>query len=239
MSTIVLGVVMFTAVILALVAVLMAAKQKLVASGDVTIVINDDPDKAIRTRAGATLLNTLAAEKIFIPSACGGKGTCATCKVDVIDGGGAMLPTEAPHITRGEAHEGCRLACQVKVKEDMRIEVPPEVFSVRRWRCKVRSNHNVATFIKELVLELPPGEVVPFRAGGYIQIEAPAHVARYGDFEVEDDYREDWDKFDMWQYVSKVEQPVSRAYSMANFPDEKGLIMLNVRIASPPPRSAP
>ncbi|MCP5114001.1 MAG: NADH:ubiquinone reductase (Na(+)-transporting) subunit F, partial [bacterium] len=155
------------------------------------------------------------------------------------EGGGAMLPTEAPHITRGEAREGCRLACQVKVKEDMRIAVPPEVFAVRRWRCKVRSNRNVATFIKELVLELPPGEAVPFRAGGYIQIEAPAHEARYGDFKVEDDYREDWDKFNMWQYVSKVEQPVSRAYSMANFPDEKGLIMLNVRIASPPPRSAP
>ena len=239
MSTIALGVAMFTAVILALVVVLMAARRKLVATGDVTIVINDDTDKAIRTQAGSNLLNTLAAEKIFIPSACGGKGTCATCKVDVMDGGGAMLPTEEPHISRGEAREGCRLACQVKVKEDMKIQVPPEVFAVRRWPCKVRSNHNVATFIKELVLELPAGEAVPFRAGGYIQIEAPPHEARYEDIEVEDDYREDWDKFNMWQHVSKVEQPVSRAYSMANYPEEEGTIMLNVRIASPPPRSAP
>ena len=237
METVGLGVLMFTVVILVLVAVLMIAKSKLVASGDVTIVINDDPDKAVRTSAGSTLLNTLAAQKIFIPSACGGKGSCATCKVDVLQGGGSMLPTEEPHITRAEAREGCRLACQVKVKQDMRIHVPPEIFSVRKWKCTVRSNQNVATFIKELVLELPEGEAVPFRAGGYIQIECPPHSVSYKDFTIEPEYREDWDKFDMWRYVSKVNEPVTRAYSMANYPDERGLIKLNVRIASPPPRA--
>ncbi len=235
METIGLGVIMFTVVILLLVAVLMAAKSKLVASGDVTIVINDDPDKAIRTAAGSTLLNTLAAEKIFIPSACGGKGSCGMCKVEVASGGGSMLPTEEPHITRGEAREGTRLACQVKVKQDMAIRLPAEIFSVRQWQCTVRSNRNVATFIKELILDLPPGEAVPFRAGGYIQIECPPHVVYYKDFDIDEQFRDDWDKYNMWRYVSKVDSPVVRAYSMANYPDEVGMIMLNVRIASPPP----
>ena len=159
MSTILLGVFMFTFVILALVAVLTFAKNKLVASGNVNIVINGE--KTLEAPAGSTLLNTLANHKIFIPSACGGKGSCGVCKVEVHEGGGAMLPTETSHISRGEAREGCRLSCQVKVKQDMKIEVEPEVFDVRRWMCKVRSNHNVATFIKELILELPEGESVP------------------------------------------------------------------------------
>jgi Na+-transporting NADH:ubiquinone oxidoreductase subunit F len=206
-----------------------------VASGNVTITINDDPDKAIATQAGSTLLNTLAAEKIFIPSACGGKGTCGVCKVNVIEGGGALLPTETSHVSRGEARQGTRLSCQVKVKQDMKIEIAPEVFNVRKWRCRVRSNRNVATFIKELVLELPEGEEVPFRAGGYIQIECPPHVVKYADFDIDEDYRGDWDKYDMWRFVSKVDEPVTRAYSMANYPLEAGIIMLNVRIASPPP----
>ncbi len=235
MTTVILGVVVFVLVIVALVLVLMAARAKLVATGDVTITINDDPDKALVTPAGDTLLNTLAAHRIFIPSACGGKGTCGVCKVDVLDGGGALLPTETSHVNRGEARQGCRLACQVKVKQDMKIHVDPEVFNVRKWTCKVVSNENVATFIKELVLELPPDEEVPFRAGGYIQIECPPHEVRYSDFEVQDEYREDWDKYNMWQYVSRVSEPVSRAYSMASYPEEKGIIMLNVRIASPPP----
>ncbi len=235
MTTIILGVSVFILVIVTMVLVLMVAKSKLVASGDVTIVVNDDPDKAITTSAGNTLLNTLAAEKIFIPSACGGKGTCGVCKVDVVEGGGALLPTETSHVTRGEARNGTRLSCQVKVKQDMKIEVAPEIFSVRRWSCRVRSNRNVATFIKELVLELPEGEAVPFRAGGYIQIECPPHEVRYADFEIDDEYRGDWDKYDMWRFVSKVDEPVSRAYSMANYPEEEGVIMLNVRIASPPP----
>ncbi len=235
MTTILIGVAVFVLVIVALVIVLMFAKSKLVASGDVTITVNDDPDKAIKTHAGSTLLNTLADQKIFVPSACGGKGTCGVCKVNIHSGGGAMLPTEVSHISRGEAREGCRLSCQVKVKQDMAIELEPEIFSVRKWTCKVRSNQNVATFIKELILELPAGEEVPFRAGGYIQIECPPHVAAYKDFDIEEEYRPDWDKFDLWQYVSKVDESVTRAYSMANYPEEKGVIMLNVRVASPPP----
>jgi Na+-transporting NADH:ubiquinone oxidoreductase subunit F len=229
---------MFTTVIVTLVVVLMLARRELVATGDVTITINDDPDKALTTAAGGTLLGTLSANKIFIPSACGGKGSCGVCTVKVADGGGAMLPTETSHINRGEAREGVRLSCQVKVKQDMKIELPPEVFSVRKWQCKVRSNHNVATFIKELVLELPAGDEVPFRAGGYIQIERPAGTVEYKNFDVEQEYREDWDKFDLWRYVSTVEpgDEVVRAYSMANYPEEKGIIMLNVRVASPPPR---
>ncbi|MEZ4268770.1 MAG: NADH:ubiquinone reductase (Na(+)-transporting) subunit F [Myxococcota bacterium] len=236
MTTIILGVVVFVAIILALTMVLIAARSKLVASGDVKILVNHDEANSFTTPAGNTLLNTLSARKIFIPSACGGKGTCGVCKVHVHGGGGAMLPTEVSHISRGEAREGVRLSCQVKVKQDMEIELEPEIFSVRKWTCTVRSNENVATFIKELVLELPEGDEVPFKAGGYIQIECPPHIAKYADFQVEDEYRSDWDKFNMWRFVSKVDESVTRAYSMANYPGEKGIIMLNVRIASPPPR---
>ena len=236
MMTILLGVSMFSFVILACVGVLLAARNKLVAMGDVEIVINDDPDNTLKTQAGSTLLGTLAENKIFIPSACGGKGSCGVCDVKVLEGGGALLPTESSHISRGDAREGMRLSCQVKVKQDMKIELPAEIFSVRRWECTVRSNHNVATFIKELVLELPEGEAVPFRAGGYIQIEAPPHVVEYKDFDIEEQFHEDWDQFNVWQYVSKVEEKVTRAYSMASYPAEKDIIMLNVRIASPPPR---
>jgi Na+-transporting NADH:ubiquinone oxidoreductase subunit F len=235
MLTIIIGVTVFVVVIVSLVVLLMIAKSKLVASADVTITVNDDPDKAIVAPAGNTLLNTLAAQKIFIPSACGGKGTCGVCKVKVLEGGGALLPTETSHVNRGEAREGVRLSCQVKVKQDLKIEIDPEIFNVRKWKCRVRSNRNVATFIKELVLELPEGEEVPFRAGGYIQIECPPHVVKYADFDIEEEYRGDWDKFNMWQFVSKVDEPVTRAYSMASYPLEKGIIMLNVRIASPPP----
>ncbi len=234
---IVLGVAAFTTVILALVAVLMVAKSKLASGGEVTITINDDPDKSVTTKSGATLLDTLANQRIYIPSACGGKGTCGVCTVKVQEGGGAMLPTETSHITRREAREGVRLSCQVKVKEDMKIEVPAEVFEVRKWECTVKSNHNVATFIKELVLELPEGETVPFRAGGYIQIECPPHTVHYKDFDIEEEFRDDWDKFDLWRLTSTCDEPVQRAYSMANYPEEYGLIMLNVRIAVPPPRA--
>ncbi len=237
MLTIVWGVIAFTVVIVTLVLVLIAARSQLVSSGEVTITINDDPDKAIRASAGSSLLGTLAENKLFIPSACGGQGTCGVCRVIVKDGGGSLLPTEAGYISRKEAREGARLSCQVKVKEDLKIEVPAEVFDVKKWTCRTRSNRNVATFIKELVLELPEGEEVPFRAGGYIQIECPPHVVDYKNFEVEEEYREDWDKFDQWRFTSSVNEPVVRAYSMANYPDEKGIIMLNVRIASPPPRT--
>jgi len=236
METVIAGVLTFTGVVIALVVVLMIARSRLVQSGEVKILINGDPDKALTANAGSTLLSTLADNQIFIPSACGGQGTCGVCRVTVNEGGGSILPTETGHINRGEAREGCRLSCQVKVKEDMDIEIPDEVFGVRRWKCKVRSNHNVATFIKELVLELPEGESVPFRAGGYIQIECPPHTVNYRDFEVEDEYHGDWDNFDVWRYVSTVNETVTRAYSMANYPEEEGIIMLNVRIASPPPR---
>ena len=235
LMTILFGVLFFTVVIVALVAILLMAKSQLIPGGEVKLLINDDPDKTIIAAGGSTLLSTLAANKIFIPSACGGQGTCGVCKCKVLEGGGALLPTEKTHVGLKEAREGVRLTCQVKVKEDMKLEIEPEVFDVRRWTCTVRSNDNVATFIKELILELPAGEEVPFRAGGYIQIECPPHVARYQDFEVEDQYREDWDRFDVWRYVSNVNEEVTRAYSMANYPDEKGMIMLNVRIASPPP----
>lgn len=231
------GMGIFTAVIVGLVAVLVAARKKLVNTGDVTILVNDDESKALKVPAGTTLLNTLSSQKIFIPSACGGKGSCGVCKVHVHEGGGAMLPTEEGWISRGEAREGCRLACQVKVKSDMKIEVEPEVFSVRKWECEVVSNDNVATFIKELKLKLPEGEDVPFRAGGYIQIECPPHTVEYKDFDIGQEYRGDWDRFDMWRFKSVVGDHVTRAYSMANYPGERGIIMLNVRIASPPPRN--
>ena len=228
---------MFTFTIVALVGLLMLARRRLVATGDVSITVNDDSENTLCTTAGGTLLGTLAANRIFIPSACGGKGSCGVCTVTVRDGGGAILPTELAHISRGDARDGVRLSCQVKVKQDMAIELPPEMFSVQQWRCKVRSNNNVATFIKELVLELPVGESVPFRAGGYIQIEAPPSTVKYADFDIDEQYRADWDKFNLWRYVSTVEEPVTRAYSMANYPEERGVIMLNVRVASPPPRS--
>ncbi len=234
MTTALLGVAAFVFVIVALVAVLMVARAQLVNTADVKIIVNGDKDNPIIAPAGTTLLNTLAAQKIFIPSACGGGGTCGVCKVHVHEGGGAILPTERSHVSRGEEREGCRLSCQVKVKQDMHIEVEPEIFSVRKWTCKVKSNVNVATFIKELILELPEGEAVPFRAGGYIQIECPPHVAKYKDFEIEEEYKGDWDKFDMWGFVSDVKESATRAYSMANYPEEEGIIMLNVRIASPP-----
>jgi len=234
-TTVLFGVFFFTAVILALVAVLLVAKSQLIPGGEVEILINGDPEKTIKTTGGATLLSTLAAQKIFIPSACGGQGTCGVCKCKVLEGGGALLPTEKTHVGKREAREGVRLTCQVKVKENMKLEIEPEVFDVKRWKCQVRSNENVATFIKELILELPKGEEVPFRAGGYIQIECPPYQVAYTAFEVDDEYRGDWDKFDLWRYASKTDEEVVRAYSMANYPDEKGIIMLNVRIASPPP----
>ena len=227
---------MFVAVVFGLVFILLLARKQLVNTADVEILINEDPDKALKVPAGDMLLSTLANNKIFIPSACGGMGSCGVCKVHVQEGGGAVLPTEEGWLTRGEIREGCRLACQVKVKQDLKIEVEPEVFSVRKWQCKVRSNHNVATFIKELILELPEGEEVPFRAGGYIQIECPPHTVHYKDFEIEEEYRGDWDKYDMWRFTSVVDEEVTRAYSMANYPEERGIIMLNVRVASPPPR---
>ena len=229
------GVGMFTTVVTALVVIILAARSRLVASGDVEIVVNEK--KTLKVPAGGKLLGALAENKIFVSSACGGGGTCAQCKVKIFEGGGDLLETEKGHINKKEAREGERLSCQVAVKQDMKIEVPPEVFEVSKWDCEVISNNNVATFIKELKLKLPEGEDVAFKAGGFIQIEVPPHEADYKNFEVAEEYREDWDKFDLWRYKSVVDETVFRAYSMANYPGEKGVIMLNVRIASPPPRA--
>lgn len=233
MLEIILGVFFFTAIVIALVFLILGAKSKLVASGNVDILINDE--KTISVPVGGKLLTALADHGIFVASACGGGGTCAQCRLRVIEGGGDILPTELSHITKREAAQGDRLSCQVTVKQNMRIEVPEEVFGVKKWECTVRSNDNVATFIKELVLQLPEGEHVDFRAGGYIQIECPPYDCKFTDFIIADEYREDWDKYNLWKYESHVREPALRAYSMANYPEEIGIIMLNVRIATPPP----
>ena len=236
MNEILLAVTMFTGVILLLVVIILVARSKLVSTGNIKININDEKDVSLP--GGGKLLTALAAEKIFLSSACGGGGTCGQCKVIVNAGGEDILPTELSHINKRQAKEGMRLACQVTCKQDLKIHVPEEVFGVKKWKCKVRSNDNVATFIKELVLELPPGESVPFRAGGFIQIERPAGLdIEFKNFAVQPEYREDWDKFNIWQYKSKVEDETIRAYSMANYPEEHGIIMLNVRIATPHPKA--
>ncbi len=232
---IILGVIMFTVVVLVLVAVILFARSKMVSSGDVTIEINGDPEKTITVPAGDKLLGTLAGRGVFLSSACGGGGTCAQCKCIVEEGGGEMLPTEEGHFTKGQRKEGWRLSCQVAVKADMKIEVEDEVFGVKKWECTVDSNPNVATFIKELTLRLPEGENVDFRAGGYVQLECPPHVVNYKDFDIDKEYHGDWDKFDIWKYVSKVDETTIRAYSMANYPEERGVVKFNIRVASPPP----
>ncbi|HMO14439.1 MAG TPA: NADH:ubiquinone reductase (Na(+)-transporting) subunit F [Pirellulaceae bacterium] len=233
-SQILIGVSMFTGVVLVLVAIILLAKKSLIPSGNVKIIVNDQ--KELSVPQGGKLMGALADCGIFVSSACGGGGTCAQCRVKVLEGGGDILPTETSYISPKQAREGERLSCQVAVKRDMRVVVPEEAFETKKWLCTVRSNYNVATFIKELVLELPEGEDVHFKAGGYIQIEVPPHELEYKTFVIEDEYREDWDKYDMWKFKSIVKEKVFRAYSMANYPGEKGIIKLNIRIASPPPR---
>jgi Na+-transporting NADH:ubiquinone oxidoreductase subunit F len=230
-----LGVIMFTVIVLSLVAVIVGARSKLVSSGEVSIDINGE--KKITAPAGGKLLQTLSSAGLFLPSACGGGGTCAQCKCIVESGGGAMLPTEENFFTKREAREGWRLSCQTPVKQDMIIEVPEEVFGVKQWECTVVSNPNVATFIKELTLKLPEGENVDFRAGGYVQLECPPHHVKYADFDIEEEFRGDWERFNLFELESKVDEPVIRAYSMANYPLEKGLVKFNIRIATPPPGS--
>ncbi len=226
----------FTGVILVLVLIINFAESKLLPQGEMTITVNDEEDKKFKVRPGGTLLSALANETIYLPSACGGGGTCAMCKCQVLDGGGGILPTETGHITRNEAKENWRLACQVKVKEDMNIHVPDEIFSIQKWECTVKSNENVATFIKELVLDLPEGESLNFQAGGYIQIDIPEYRnLLFKDFDVEDEYHPDWDKYKIWNLVANNDEPIFRAFSMANHPAEGNRIMLNVRIATPPP----
>ncbi|MHA3423298.1 NADH:ubiquinone reductase (Na(+)-transporting) subunit F [Yersinia enterocolitica] len=232
---IILGVVMFTLIVLALTVMILFAKSKLVNTGDITIDINEDADKSFTAPAGDKLLNMLSSHGIFVSSACGGGGSCGQCRVTIKEGGGDILPTELSHISKREAKEGCRLACQVSVKQNLKIELPEEIFGVKKWECEVISNDNKATFIKELKLKIPDGEVVPFRAGGFIQIEAEPHRVKYADFDVPEEYRGDWDKFNLFRFESVVTEPTVRAYSMANYPEEHGIIMLNVRIATPPP----
>ena len=235
-SEILLGVGMFTVIVLSLVALILVARAWLVSSGDVTIEINGE--RKITVPAGGKLLQTLAGQDIFLSSACGGGGSCAQCKCIVESGGGEMLATEEAHFTRRDAAEGWRLSCQPPVKQDMKIRVPEEVFGVKKWECTVESNHNVATFIKELTLRLPEGENVDFRAGGYVQLECPPHEVNYRDFDIHEDYHDDWNRFDLWRFISKVDEPVIRAYSMANYPGEKGIVKFNIRVASPPPKSS-
>ena len=231
-----LSIAVFTGVILVLVLIINFAESKLLPQGEMTITVNDEEDKKFKVRPGGTLLSALANETIYLPSACGGGGTCAMCKCQVLDGGGGILPTETGHISRNEAKENWRLACQVKVKEDMNIHVPDEIFSIQKWECTVKSNENVATFIKELVLDLPEGESLNFQAGGYIQIDIPEYRnLLFKDFDVEDEYHPDWDKYKIWNLVANNDEPIFRAFSMANHPAEGNRIMLNVRIATPPP----
>ena len=232
-----LSILVFGGVILTLVAILNVLSSKLLPQGEVRILINGDEEKSPTVQPGGTLLSALSGSKIFLPSACGGGGTCAMCKCRVLDGGGDILPTELTHISRKEAQEKWRLACQVKVKQAMTVEVPEEVFSIQKFNCTVRSNNNVATFIKELILDIDDGKSLDFDAGGYIQIDIPEyHGLKFRDFLIEDEYRPDWDKFNLWRYVASNPEDCFRAYSMANHPAEGNRVMLNVRIASPPPR---
>jgi len=232
-----LGVGMFIAIVLALVFIIMFAKSKLVPEGEITITINGGAEASITAQPGDKLLGALANAGIFVSSACGGGGTCGQCRVDIKAGGGELLPTEVDHISKKDAKQGCRLSCQVSIKENMDIELEDEIFGIKKWDCEVISNDNKATFIKELVLKIPNGESVPFRAGGYIQIEAPPHHVKYKDFDVPEEYRGDWERFGFFNIESKVEDETIRAYSMANYPEEEGIIMLNVRVASPPPNN--
>ncbi|OEK03119.1 NADH:ubiquinone reductase (Na(+)-transporting) subunit F [Roseivirga sp. 4D4] len=242
-SIIITSIVAFSAVILLLVLILLYAQSKLVQSGDVKIIINGDEENPVVAAAGSTLLNTLSGQKIFLPSACGGGGTCAMCKCTINEGGGDVLPTEVGHLSRAEQKEGVRLTCQVKVKNDMRIHIPEEIFGIKKWECEVVSNYNVASFIKEFVVKLPEGETLDFEAGGYIQVDVPPVVCDFKDMNIEphpddpagpDKFKEDWDKFNLWDLQMVNKEEIFRAYSMANHPAEGNIVMLNIRIATPP-----
>ena len=237
LNTVISSVLVFTVLILFLVILLNIAEKKLVPQGDAKILINGDNEKSPMVKPGGSLLSSLAINNVFIPSACGGGGTCSQCKCQVLSGGGDILPTEISHFSRTEIKDNFRLACQVKVKGDMEVKIPDEIFSIKKWECTVRSNNNVATFIKELILELPKGEILNFESGGYIQIDIPEYKLQYSEFDIENEYHDDWDKFKMWDLIAENKNPDEfRAYSMANHPAEGNIIMLNVRIAHPPPR---
>lgn len=224
----------FVALILVLVGLLVFAKEKLMPSGDVKIIVNGDEENPLIVKPGDTLLTALSEKSIFLPSACGGGGTCAMCRCQVMDGGGDVLPTEMNHLTRKEAGENWRLGCQVKVKQDMQIHVDEEIFGIKKWECEVIGNDNVATFIKEFVVKLPEGEILDFQSGGYIQIDVPPIEVAFKDMKVQEEYHPDWDKFGLWDLKMKNDETVFRAYSMANHPAEGNIVMLNIRIATPP-----
>lgn len=234
MAVVIGSVIVFPVVIVALTLALMAAETRLKPRGKIKITINGDSEKAIEADAGGTLLNTLSNAGVLLPSACGGGGTCGVCKCQVTAGGGDILPTEQSHINYGEAKENWRLSCQVKVREDMEIRVPDEVFSINKWECEVISNNSVATYIREFTLKLPEGENLNFKSGGYIQIEVPPFEADFKDFSIEEDYLEEWTKLGVIDLHTKGVEPVARAYSMANHPAEGNKVMLNIRIATPP-----
>lgn len=225
----------FTTIILLLVWALNFAESKLVNKGKVKLLINDDEEKSPEVEAGSNLLTTLSNNGIYLPSACGGQGTCGMCTCQITEGGGDVLPTEESQLTRGQIKDNVRLACQVKVKQDMKIHIPEEIFNIQKFNCTVRSNNNVATFIKELVLELPEGQVMNFKAGGYIQIYIPPYELKYSEFDIEKQYHPDWDKYHLWDLKASNDEEIFRAYSMAGYPAEVGTVMLNVRIATPPP----
>jgi Na+-transporting NADH:ubiquinone oxidoreductase subunit F len=233
--TILTSVIVFLLIILILVVVILVAKQKLIPSGNVKININDDPEKELEVAQGGTLLNSLQSKDIYLSSACGGKGTCGECRCRVVSGGGEILPTEKGHFTRKEQMNNWRLSCQVKVKDDLSIVLPEEIFGIKEWECEVISNRNVASFIKEFVVKLPEGETIDFKPGSYSQIRVPKFDAiKYSDFDIDEKFKPEWDKFKMWDLVCKSDEDTSRAYSMANFPAEGNIITLNVRVATPP-----
>jgi Na+-transporting NADH:ubiquinone oxidoreductase subunit F len=233
-STIIItSVLFFLVIMLLLVSLLLFVKKKLTPSGSVTLDINEG-EKVMVVDPGSTVLSTLGSNGIFLPSACGGGGTCGMCRCQVIDGGGSILPTETGFFTRKEQQNNWRLGCQVKVRQDMKIIVPEEVMGIKKWECEVVSNHNVATFIKEFVVRLPEGENLNFKSGGYVQIDVPKYECDFKDFDVEEEYRDEWDKFKLWDLKMKNTEETYRAYSMANHPAEGNIVMLNIRIATPP-----
>ncbi len=242
-QTLIFAVIVFTAVIVALSFMLIYARKQLVPQGDVKIIINGDEENPLMVQPGSSLLSALSDKSIFLPSACGGGGTCAMCECHVDEGGGDVLPTEMNHLTRREVAEHKRLACQVKVRQDMRIRIPEEIFGIKKWECEVVSNYNVATFIKEFVVKLPEGENLDFESGGYIQIDVPKIEVDFKDMDITahprmgkqpDEFRPEWDKFNLWELKMKNDEEQFRAYSMANHPAEGNIVMLNIRIATPP-----
>jgi len=234
LTVIISGVICFTFIIMLLVIIILIAKSRLMPAGEVRVEIVNAPERSFSTSRGDKLLNVLGEREIYVPSACGGQGTCGQCTLRILEGGGALLPIEYTQLNLRQRRDNVRLSCQVPVKDNIKLEVPEEIFNVRKWDCEVVSNRNVATFIKELVLKLPAGEKVDFRAGGYIQIEADPHEIDFRNFDIEEEYREDWEKSNLFRFESKVHEKVIRAYSMANYPLEEGKIMLNVRICFPP-----